>query len=472
MKRQKKQARKHAADMVKSLQRQKDDERSQILALREVLAEKKRRLDEEQHLAKVEQSSVPHTSEEEADGVGKPCDIHPNETKRNEGNPRPKEEREDDDETGDDHEKSAADRKTFVRKIVHQLLVGNTQDNVRQNLEIDSEAQYYYGLMNLLGSYLYLDYPRVATGTEFIVKSAKQHNARAQLTLGTLHEFGDSGLAENSATAAEWYQASANGGDAMASFNLGCLYRVGKGVEQDNVRAAECFNTAARSGLKEAAFQLGVMHARGEGVVPQNDISAVKWFRKAAGQGLTKAQYNLGVMCEHGQGLTRSDPQAIEWYKKAALQGHAKAQYSLGVMYSAGRGAPQDFKEACRWLSMASPRHQEAHTLLLACSAMLLPGDMQQTSGCVPTIEAPLADNNKKDTAAAASKKSKGRYTVCMDPVQRKMLQCAAAQGCCKAQMMIGAILETEGKYSEAQIWLVKSAKQGHPEAQFAVANM
>ena len=80
-----------------------------------------------------------------------------------------------------------------------------------------------------------------------------------------------------------WYRKSAEQGDAEGQCNLGCMYRDGRGVEQD-------------------------------------DEQAVNWLRKSAEQGNANGQFNLGWMYDNGRGVEQDDEQAVFWYRKAAEQ--------------------------------------------------------------------------------------------------------------------------------------------------------
>ena len=55
----------------------------------------------------------------------------------------------------------------------------------------------------------------------------------------------------------------------------------------------------AEQGNAQAQYNLGLMYRNGRGV-PENDKTAVKWFTLAAEQGNASAQYNLGVMYARG----------------------------------------------------------------------------------------------------------------------------------------------------------------------------
>ncbi len=108
---------------------------------------------------------------------------------------------------------------------------------------------------------------------------AEQGNARAQINLGSLYDYG-MGVAESPDIAAQWYQAAALQGNATAQFNLGQMYASGRGVPRD----------------KSAAF---------------------KWYLQAANQDLPLAQFNLALMYLNGQGVTQNTEYALDWLFKA-----------------------------------------------------------------------------------------------------------------------------------------------------------
>ena len=66
-----------------------------------------------------------------------------------------------------------------------------------------------------------------------------------------------------------------------AQFNLGYLYYLGKGVEQDYAEAAKWYRKAADQGHKSALYNLGFLYKNGLGV-PQDDVLAHMWFDLAA----------------------------------------------------------------------------------------------------------------------------------------------------------------------------------------------
>ena len=126
-------------------------------------------------------------------------------------------------------------------------------------------------------------------------------------------------------------------GNAKAQFSLGLMHDDGLGVPQSASEAAQWYRKAAAQGHAAAQFNLGVATQRGEGV-PANPAEAVKWFRLAAQQGQPNAQLNLGQAYFLGLGVAQNQAEAIQWYRKAAAQGNANAQFNLGVAHYAGQG--------------------------------------------------------------------------------------------------------------------------------------
>ncbi len=138
---------------------------------------------------------------------------------------------------------------------------------------------------------------------------------------------------------------------AWAGFDEGVVaYKRG-----DYATAIREWRPLAKQGVADAQYNLGVMYRKGRGV-PQDDAEAVKWYRKAAEQGHAVAQVSLGVMYGEGRGVTQDYAEALQWWRKAAEQGVAGAQNNLGVMYSYGRGVPQDYVQAHMWLNLAASR--------------------------------------------------------------------------------------------------------------------
>jgi TPR repeat protein len=71
-----------------------------------------------------------------------------------------------------------------------------------------------------------------------------------------------------------------------------------------------------------AQYNLGVMYGIGRGVA-ENEWSARILFRKSAEQGYAPASYNLAVSYERGLGGPADRIEAYAWYHLAAERGYA-----------------------------------------------------------------------------------------------------------------------------------------------------
>ncbi|TKB85282.1 MAG: sel1 repeat family protein [Nitrospira sp.] len=226
-------------------------------------------------------------------------------------------------------------------------------------------------------------------------------------------------------------------GNAVAQKNLGILYHIGQGVQQDNVQARHWFEKAAAQGNLDAQFNLGMLYANGLGA-PQDYAAARQWYEKAATQGNTSAQVRIGELYYMGQGVTKDYAQARQWFEKAAAQGNARAQLWLGMLHAMGWGVPEDVAQAAKWYQKAAVQ----------------------------------GDVNAQSFLGRLYYKGQG---VPQDYVQaHHWFEKAAVQGDADAQSDLGMLYAYgEGvpqDYAIARQWLEKSAAQGNGHGQLFVA--
>ena len=99
----------------------------------------------------------------------------------------------------------------------------------------------------------------------------------------------------------------------------------------------DALRARAEAGVTEAQYDLGNMYRNGRGV-PQGNAEAVHWYRLAADQGVARAQYGLGFMYDNGRDVRQDKAEAARWYRLAADQGYVPALTNLGNMYETGEG--------------------------------------------------------------------------------------------------------------------------------------
>ena len=153
----------------------------------------------------------------------------------------------------------------------------------------------------------------------------------------------DANNREDYATALREWRPLAEQGDVLAQYNLGLLYRKGRGVPQDDVQARKWYEKAAAQGQAKAQFNLGTLYFNGEGV-PKDYQQALRWFRLAADQGEALAQTKIAIMYDEGQGMPKNIVQAYKWYSLAATNGDKSAPLLLNLL--ANEMTPAQIAEA------------------------------------------------------------------------------------------------------------------------------
>lgn len=88
----------------------------------------------------------------------------------------------------------------------------------------------------------------------------------------------------------------------------------------------------AEQGDADAQYNLGLMYKNGKGV-KQDNAEAVKWYRKAAEQGDASGQFSLGIMYYKGEGVKGNPSKAEEWFRKACENGHQESCDTLKVFF-------------------------------------------------------------------------------------------------------------------------------------------
>lgn len=116
----------------------------------------------------------------------------------------------------------------------------------------------------------------------------------------------------------------ADANDVDALFNMGQLYRMGKGVSRDPVMAEYFYRRAAERGHASAQGNLGTLYYFGFDDSPRV-AEALEWWQKAARGGDVRSQYMLGILYYNGQHLPRDPVRAYAWIRKASVAGLPEA---------------------------------------------------------------------------------------------------------------------------------------------------
>ncbi|KAF9543653.1 hypothetical protein EC957_000585 [Mortierella hygrophila] len=273
-----------------------------------------------------------------------------------------------------------------------------------------------------------------------IVVKASLGDPKSQVELGDLYRVGY-GVEQDFEAARYWHLKAANQGDPAGQCNLGHLYRLELGVDRNYSTALSWYKKAADQGDAGGQCYVGLMYDYD--LVGAMDYSAaMDWYMMAANQGYAYAQLCIGSLYIKGRGVQRDPNKAMEWYLRAADQDLPAAQFNIGYIYLEGFGISKDRTIALDWLSKAVNRKD---TDVWSQVAM---GLMYSNGFGVP-----------KSASAAYF-----------------WLLRAARQGLPLAQNLVGMIYR-EGKgvpqdFSEALSWLMKSANHNFADAQHHVGSM
>ena len=155
-------------------------------------------------------------------------------------------------------------------------------------------------------------------------------------------------------TALEWLTEAAEAGQVHAQYELGKIYRDGRGVEKDALLAAAWLTRAAEQGSDTASYALGVLLLTGGEGLAKDIPSALNWLRRSAEDGNQYAQYRLGRLLLLGEEVPRETEEAVRWLTASAEHGNQYAQYMLGKLYLMGQGVEYDKELGADWLSKSA----------------------------------------------------------------------------------------------------------------------
>ncbi|MBS0385830.1 MAG: SEL1-like repeat protein [Proteobacteria bacterium] len=119
-------------------------------------------------------------------------------------------------------------------------------------------------------------------------------------------------------------RAAASHSLAMAQYRLAKVYERGEGVPIDLATARQWTERAANGGNRRAMHDLGVYYARGDGA-PLDEAAAFRWFKQAAELGVGDSHSNLGVLYQQGRGVQANPVESLFWFAVAARQGDTDA---------------------------------------------------------------------------------------------------------------------------------------------------
>lgn len=192
-------------------------------------------------------------------------------------------------------------------------------------------------------------------------KAAAQNYAPAHSVLGSIYLHINGAMANQLVTRnykrgeAELL-AAANAGEQMAMKVLCSLYRQ-EISDEDPAKPEEAFKWSMKCATtyldEDAQRNLGFMYLLGYGT-EENVNQAIHWFKQAASTNDAESMNMLGNIYRTGETVGIDYDKAFEWYEKAAKLGNADAMWNLACAYSHGQGCEIDETLSDKWLHMAA----------------------------------------------------------------------------------------------------------------------
>jgi len=258
---------------------------------------------------------------------------------------------------------------------------------------------------------------------------------------------------------------NAEEGDAIAQFRVAQMLLSGVDVEKDITKAEFWLMKAGQQGEIDAQIALASLYIDELSTNPdtnnvtENKRKVFEWIESAANRENVEAQRLFAIMHGGGIGTHQSEKKYREWTMRAAENGDADAQLNVSYFYSRdGRGYNRSLDKQIEWATKAAEQGNP--------HAMLRLGGLYTDTYISP-----------EERAFTDVEKGKTWNTKAFE-----RLKVLAEQGDVDAQYALGniyfskigaGITKTEDAYDREKSfqWYLRAAEQGHPYAQYEVAN-
>jgi TPR repeat protein len=244
-------------------------------------------------------------------------------------------------------EKAEAERKTLEKAEAERKALEKAEAERKALEKAESERkakETELALNNSLDKAMTLiDAGKTEKAAKILIELAKNGNALAQTQLGILYTMGD-GVQQNENEALYWLTKASDQGNPVAQNSLGVIYNQGNGVPRDVKKAEKLFSLSAKQDDLHGIYNLSALYLE-----RKQYSQASKWLLKAAIKGNKFAQTNIAGLYFEGLGVELDYDKAFKWYKKAADAGDVEAQARLAVMYHKGLGVEVDDNKAHEW---------------------------------------------------------------------------------------------------------------------------
>ena len=200
--------------------------------------------------------------------------------------------------------------------------------------------------------------------------------------------------------AREYLGRASEQGDIIATWYLGHIYRLGRGVPADGalafnyyMKVVEAFSTDESDPQRlrvmvDALVRVADTYRTGnpKAGITANPREAFGMFNTAASFGHPAAHYALARMMIEGSGVRRNPEMGVKWLMLAARKRFAPAQAALGDLYWQGGILRQDRVRALMWYKLADESAE--------------PGSYPEIGDRLMILEAQVTESERADALA------------------------------------------------------------------------
>ncbi|HEY0446557.1 MAG TPA: hypothetical protein VGD19_08890 [Allosphingosinicella sp.] len=192
---------------------------------------------------------------------------------------------------------------------------------------------------------------------------------------------------QSDATLTARLEALAAQGNAEAAYHAGMAFHMGlNGAAKDPAKAFQYFKQSAEGGDPLGAYKLGCFYdGQGEGVVADDAELALKHKLVAAKAGYSLAQHDVAKFF-YAKGET---DQAVEWLTASAKQGYKESLQALAALYSGEGKLPKNMGRSYAYLALTQgggsldKAPEKARKLLEDLRAKLTPEEKSEADALI-----------------------------------------------------------------------------------------
>ena len=188
---------------------------------------------------------------------------------------------------------------------------------------------------------------------DYFEKSANAGNAYANVRIGELYRDGLI-VPRDLAKALDSFQKASDAGVVAGSVNLGKMLIAGQGMPADVNRGTALIQSAADMGDQGAFQTLGDLYSRGP--LPLDGAKALENYEKSASAGNAYAYVRIGEIYRDGRVVSQDSAKAMDAFQKASDAGVAAGAVNLGKMLIAGQGVAVDVDKGVALIQAATDK--------------------------------------------------------------------------------------------------------------------